>query len=450
MRQVGATIWVRFLNKTCLSKTYAFYLDKECNLCRSNDSFRDTFVSYTEDGRVFAKFMITNENGYNYRGGEVVITDYAYGDYFINNPSIGRNITFLNEIKYIGDTDFIAFGNNTRNKNLPIDYKELREMPLDNLTDSVTKVEISSKNISNSINSNSDTISGLCYTAATANSNKIAECNCKTESIVDSSGTSLVWADIPLSEASNTATIRADDFSILKSNSTVLNITKDYDIINSKINTIEERVRNMETKNTVENGLMTNLMKDVKFGKAPKVRMSMYGPAFLGSDNEWLSWDKKNEEWVDVTGLTFDEGFAYMMPVAKDDVAVGDFILHNKMWVRVLDITEDLCLVIEKPFEKEKATMLPTTNMFGFDFYTKLVYFGIDSLTATADKKNPFGNLIPFLMLKENGGNDILPLMMMMNGTKGFDFKNPMMMYFLMKDSKNNDLLPLMMCMNNK
>ena len=410
MRQVGATIWVRFLNKTCLSKTYAFYLDKECNLCRSNDSFRDTFVSYTEDGRVFAKFMITNENGYNYRGGEVVITDYAYGDYFINNPSIGRNITFLNEIKYIGDTDFIAFGNNTRNKNLPIDYKELREMPLDNLTDSVTKVEISSKNISNSINSNSDAISGLCYTAATANSNKIAECNCKT----------------------------------------VLNITKDYDIINSKINTTEERVRIMETKNTVENGLMTNLMKDVKFGKAPKVRMSMYGPAFLGSDNEWLSWDKKNEEWVDVTGLTFDEGFAYMMPVAKDDVAVGDFILHNKMWVRVLDITEDLCLVIEKPFEKEKATMLPTTNMFGFDFYTKLVYFGIDSLTATADKKNPFGNLIPFLMLKENGGNDILPLMMMMNGTKGFDFKNPMMMYFLMKDSKNNDLLPLMMCMNNK
>ena len=407
MRQVGATIWVRFLNKTCLSKTYAFYLDKECNLCRSNDSFRDTFVSYTEDGRVFAKFMITNENGYNYRGGEVVITDYAYGDYFINNPSIGRNITFLNEIKYIGDTDFIAFGNNTRNKNLPIDYKELREMPLDNLTDSVTKVEISSKNISNSINSNSDAISGLCYTAATANSNKISD-------------------------------------------STVLNITKDYDIINSKINTIEERVRNMETKNTVENGLMTNLMKDVKFGKAPKVRMSMYGPAFLGSDNEWLSWDKKNEEWVDVTGLTFDEGFAYMMPVAKDDVAVGDFILHNKMWVRVLDITEDLCLVIEKPFEKEKATMLPTTNMFGFDFYTKLVYFGIDSLTATADKKNPFGNLIPFLMLKENGGNDILPLMMMMNGTKGFDFKNPMMMYFLMKDSKNNDLLPLMMCMNNK
>ena len=407
MRQVGATIWVRFLNKTCLSKTYAFYLDKECNLCRSNDSFRDTFVSYTEDGRVFAKFMITNENGYNYRGGEVVITDYAYGDYFINNPSIGRNITFLNEIKYIGDTDFIAFGNNTRNKNLPIDYKELREMPLDNLTDSVTKVEISSKNISNSINSNSDAISGLYYTAATANSNKISD-------------------------------------------STVLNITKDYDIINSKINTIEERVRNMETKNTVENGLMTNLMKDVKFGKAPKVRMSMYGPAFLGSDNEWLSWDKKNEEWVDVTGLTFDEGFAYMMPVAKDDVAVGDFILHNKMWVRVLDITEDLCLVIEKPFEKEKATMLPTTNMFGFDFYTKLVYFGIDSLTATADKKNPFGNLIPFLMLKENGGNDILPLMMMMNGTKGFDFKNPMMMYFLMKDSKNNDLLPLMMCMNNK
>lgn len=407
MRQVGATIWVRFLNKTCLSKTYAFYLDKECNLCRSNDSFRDTFVSYTEDGRVFAKFMITNENGYNYRGGEVVITDYAYGDYFINNPSIGRNITFLNEIKYIGDTDFIAFGNNTRNKNLPIDYKELREMPLDNLTDSVTKVEISSKNISNSINSISDAISGLCYTAATANSNKISD-------------------------------------------STVLNITKDYDIINSKINTIEERVRNMETKNTVENGLMTNLMKDVKFGKAPKVRMSMYGPAFLGSDNEWLSWDKKNEEWVDVTGLTFDEGFAYMMPVAKDDVAVGDFILHNKMWVRVLDITEDLCLVIEKPFEKEKATMLPTTNMFGFDFYTKLVYFGIDSLTATADKKNPFGNLIPFLMLKENGGNDILPLMMMMNGTKGFDFKNPMMMYFLMKDSKNNDLLPLMMCMNNK
>ena len=427
-----------------------FYLDEECNLCRSNDSFKDTFVSYTEDGRVFAKFMITNENGYNYRGGEVVITDYAYGDYFINNPSIGRNITFLNEIKYIGDTDFIAFGNNTRNKNLPIDYKELRKMTLNNLTADIAKVGISSKSVSDSISSISDTINELYSTVTIADTNKVAECNCKINSIVDSSGTSLVWAGMPPLETPNTVTIRADDFSILKTDGTALNVIKDCEMISSKIDTLEERVRNMETKNTVENSLMTNLMKDVKFGKAPKVRMSMYGPAFLGSDNEWLSWDKKNEEWVDVTGLTFDEGFAYMMPTAKDDVEVGDFILHNKMWVRVLDITEDLCLVVEKPFEKERVTMLPTTNMFGFDFYTKLVYFGIDSLTATADKKNPFGNLIPFLMLKENGGNDILPLMMMMNGTKGFDFKNPMMMYFLMKDSKNNDLLPLIMCMNNK
>lgn len=93
--------------------------------------------------------------------------------------------------------------------------------------------------------------------------------------------------------------------------------------------------------------------------------------------------------------------------------------------------------------------------IFGFDYYTKLVSFGLEDLVNTADESNPFGNFIPFLMMGDNSNSDdILPLMLMMNskgGAPSMDFSNPLMFYVLMGDGKLNKfdkMLPLMLMMN--
>ena len=102
----------------------------------------------------------------------------------------------------------------------------------------------------------------------------------------------------------------------------------------------------------------------------------------------------------------------------------------------------------------EQKQVIPTVNMFGFNFVTKIVSFfnTVGDNAPTPDA--PFGNMLPFMLLGEDGGKDIDPMMLMFmmnsNGgmSTGFDMSNPMMLYFLMgKDSKNSDMLPLMMMM---
>jgi hypothetical protein len=85
--------------------------------------------------------------------------------------------------------------------------------------------------------------------------------------------------------------------------------------------------------------------------------------------------------------------------------------------------------------------------MFGFNFMTKVVsLFGAFTDAPTADQ--PFGNMLPFLMMGEN--KDIDPMMMffMMNQGGTNVMANPMMMYFMMKDNKDFDPMMLMFMMN--
>lgn len=202
------------------------------------------------------------------------------------------------------------------------------------------------------------------------------------------------------------------------------------------------------------NSMKSNvLFKDIQFGRAVGVAMSIYGPAFPTAENEdeYIAYSKKDDEWIDVSPMIFDRDIAlfYAMPVAKDDLAVGDFIFHNGGWVRVIDFDEALRPVVETPKTKTVNTILPTRNMFGFDFYTKLISPFRDMMDcASADK--PFGNILPFMLLQDSNSADFLPLLLLSQGGK-FDTSNPMMLYFLMKDGKNSDILPfLMMGMMNK
>jgi hypothetical protein len=218
----------------------------------------------------------------------------------------------------------------------------------------------------------------------------------------------------------------------------------------SELQSLRTELENMNKKEEEKNMKLNSITKDFRFGKVNDVRMSIYGPAFNTALNgsEWFAYDKASEDWVDVSPFNFDIKFPafYMMPVAKDKVATGDFILHCNSWVRIVDFDDALRPIAEDPWKKEIITIMPTKNMFGFDFYTKLVnVFG--DFASQASKDNPFGNMLPFMMMSDGGKmEDMLPMLMMMGGQ--FDMSNPMMLMAMCGDGKMSDMLPLMMMMN--
>lgn len=198
-----------------------------------------------------------------------------------------------------------------------------------------------------------------------------------------------------------------------------------------------------------DKNMFENMAKDFKFGPATDIRFSIYGPAFNGGDR-WLA--RHEGEWVDVSDMLIDVGnICYMMPVAKTFIKEGDFILHKGKWARVdCIVEEDNYISVEKINEQEVVQILPTKNMFGFDYYTKLMcpiesFEGAEGFGATTD--NPFG-MLPFVMAMKDGKKDNLLPLMMMSGK--MDMSNPMMLMMLGGDNSNLGLMMAMMAMKKK
>ena len=198
-----------------------------------------------------------------------------------------------------------------------------------------------------------------------------------------------------------------------------------------------------------DKNMFENMAKDFKFGPATDTRFSIYGPAFNGGDR-WLA--RHEGEWIDVSDMLIDVGnICYMMPVAKTSIKEGDFILHKGKWARVdCIVEEDNYISVEKINEQEVVQVLPTKNMFGFDYYTKLMcpiesFEGAEGFGATTD--NPFG-MLPFVMAMKDGKKDNLLPLMMMSGK--MDMSNPMMLMMLGGDNSNLGLMMAMMAMKKK
>lgn len=197
-----------------------------------------------------------------------------------------------------------------------------------------------------------------------------------------------------------------------------------------------------------KNTMFENVFKGFEFGKA-QVKTSIYGPAFRCGDT-YVSYDKKVENYVDVTELLLDiESMNYKMPIAASAVAVGDYILHQHKWVRVLKILKGGRLEVEDMQERQVVTILPLKNVFGFEFYTKLFCFA-DNLFGEVNAENPFGNLLPLMLMSKDSKNDnLLPLMLMSGGFNGGNAQmNPLMMYALMGNKGNDNTLLMLMMMN--
>jgi hypothetical protein len=222
-------------------------------------------------------------------------------------------------------------------------------------------------------------------------------------------------------------------------------IKRDIDDIKAKLNEDEEKKE--ESKN----------MKGFNFDFGPcgnDIRMSMYGLAIKNINDEWVSYDKTAKDIINVDILNIADAGKYMykMPVAVSDVRIGDVVVHNGVPMFVTGNNHDGSFSVVDVRVGEAKAIIPTKNMFGFNFMTKVVNL-FDSFMSTPNSNNPFGNMLPLLMMGDNKNFDPMMFMFMM-GQNGFNsndmFSNPMMMYMLMKDNKNFDPMMLIFMMNQK
>lgn len=220
----------------------------------------------------------------------------------------------------------------------------------------------------------------------------------------------------------------------------------EFDALQKKV---EEHLKN-ENKNKCEEN--NTMMKGINFDFGPcgnTVRLSMYGMAIQNISGEWVSYNPDSREIINVDVFNMADGGKYMykVPVAIADVKEGDIVIHNRVPMFVTAINENGTFEVTDVRAGETKNIIPTRNMFGFNFMTKVVsLFGAFTDAPTADQ--PFGNMLPFLMMGEN--KDIDPMMMFfMMGQGGTNaMANPMMMYFMMKDNKDFDPMMLMFMMN--
>jgi hypothetical protein len=173
----------------------------------------------------------------------------------------------------------------------------------------------------------------------------------------------------------------------------------------------------------------------------------MYGLAVRNQAGTWVSYDVNTGNVIDVDPFNMDGSqFMYKMPVALSQVNKGDMIIHNCKPVYVTGKDESGKLVVVDIYDGEEKMILPTKNMFGFNFATKVVSLMDMAGMGKPDAENPFGNMWMLALMGDGKDFDMKDFMMlnMMNGNAGAQM-NPMMMLMLMGDKgQDNDLMMAM------
>lgn len=414
---------------------------------------------------------IVNNKGYNYRDAEcIIIQRYLVEDITWQSINLEKSPTYREIVgwkpgKYdwYGDFFYIEAKRLSDNGfvNGPQILKNLIDegaMPKEIPTNSKMKINGVEASASTSTNA---VATDKCQKAATAaevlvNGDKISNlCNLYTQvnsipefNMCDKIGSNIDgWPDYaykPLSILEDTTNWGNFGTSTITNGTSITTNTTSPIGVGLDTSKLARNNEKKEGKNMFE-----NIMKDIKFGPATDIKFSIYGPAFNGGDR-WLA--RHEGEWVDVSDMLIDVGnICYMMPVAKNSIKEGDFILHKGKWARVDCIVEEENFIsVEKINEQEVVQVLPTKNMFGFDYYTKLMcpienFEGAEGFGATTD--NPFG-MLPFIMAMKDGKKDNLLPLMMMSGK--MDMSNPMMLMMLSGDNSNLGLMMAMMAMKKK
>lgn len=174
----------------------------------------------------------------------------------------------------------------------------------------------------------------------------------------------------------------------------------------------------------------------------PNLRLSPYGIAIKNRENKWVAYNKESGHLIDVNIINIEidtSKLFYRIPKALKDIEVGNLLIHNNELVFVEKI-ENSRFEVLNPASGTVMTIVPSISPFGFDYLDAII--SLTDYLPEADIDNPFGNLLPFMMMGKD--NSVIALLMAMGG----DIKDidPIL---LLAASGNNALLMLSL-MNKK
>lgn len=176
------------------------------------------------------------------------------------------------------------------------------------------------------------------------------------------------------------------------------------------------------------------------------IKYSPKGLAFLTDNYSYVVYDVDTLAATNVANLVMDIP-VYGIPVALKDLKKGDTIVYNEAYYLVKAITDTHISAINV----RKGTienLIPKTSIFGFSFYVKLV---TPMENFKPDLSNPFGSMLPFLMLEDSGNDDSMRDIVMISMMSGGTVNSSMLPLMMMnKDGGDKtDLLMMMMLMGN-
>lgn len=194
--------------------------------------------------------------------------------------------------------------------------------------------------------------------------------------------------------------------------------TNDLSLLKDRIDIVETKLNSNERKESNTMNMLSALNLDFGPVASNTIRISPFGLAIKTASRKWHTYDAANQKIVDVSDFSFSLGDApilYKMPVAPAAVAVGDLILHNGVPVYVIDFEDEsnkaAGIIVIDTDSNERKTILPICNVFNFNFITKVVSLfnfgtGANSLFGTPSADQPFGNILPMMMMSEMFGKD--------------------------------------------
>lgn len=191
---------------------------------------------------------------------------------------------------------------------------------------------------------------------------------------------------------------------------------------------------------------------NIEFGNCEKkaIKMSPYGLAVKNGNNNWVAYDKASGDIIDVDIFNFDCGrYLYRVPVAISDIKTGDVIIHNRYAMFVTEVLENSLKVVD-PAAGENREIILTKNMFGFNFATKIISLFDNFGGIAADKDNPFGNMLPFMLMGEGEEFDPMTMFFLMGQKGNMGMSNPLLLLMLCnKDQDKDNMLPFLLMSQN-
>lgn len=206
--------------------------------------------------------------------------------------------------------------------------------------------------------------------------------------------------------------------------------------------------RNSIIANSKGENNMFKMFKNLNCGvyTLSDIRYSAKGIAFKTSEEDFVHYNEDGT-FTNVGTFVFDMP-VFICPVSTKQIKKGDVIQHCKRWVIVKEVSEDKIVAVN-PLLKEVITIVPEVSFFGFDYCSKVMNI-MEGFAATASKEQPFGNMLPLMLMSDKGNMSNKDMLMMLAlGGGSMDFNNPMMMYMLMGDNcDNNKAFMMLMAMN--